>query len=84
MIMESGPNGPDSWFKNLEIEIVEEIGGRKGGGSAVSRVYKVTNKLDNELHYFRLTGYYDSYNGTDWDNGLVEILPQQVTVTKYY
>lgn len=84
MIMESDPNDPDSWFNNLDIEIVEKVGGGEGGGSAASRVYKVTTTVDDEVHYFQLTGFYDSYNGTEWDNELVEVFPHQVVVTKYY
>lgn len=84
MIMESDPDDPVSWFNNLDIEIVKEVGGGEGGGSAVCRVYKVTNKVDDEVHYFQLTGHYESYNGTEWDDGLAEVFPKQVIVTQYF
>jgi hypothetical protein len=84
MIMESDPDDPDSWLESLDIEVVYEIGGREGGGESVVRVYKVTNHIDNEVHYFQLTGCYESYNGTEWDDELVEVFPHQVMVTQYY
>lgn len=48
--------------KELPITVVQNNGGREGGGEAVHMIYKVCDRL------FRLDGSYYSYDGTTWDD----------------
>lgn len=34
--------------------------------------------------YFRQTGHYTSYNGSDWNKKIVEVFPKPVTVIQYF
>lgn len=34
--------------------------------------------------HIRVRGFYESYNGTEWDDGAEFVFPQEVTVTKYF
>lgn len=70
-------------FDNREgfgkAEIVHEQGDTQGGGdySCVVRYFEDHNV------YIQVTGYYSSYNGTDWDSTFTEVLPKQKTITVY-
>jgi hypothetical protein len=62
-----------------ECPIVDECGDREGGGdySMVVRHFK-----DYGV-YIRQTGFYSSYNGTDWNNDFTEVKPTEKTITVY-
>ena len=70
---------------NLNAKLVDKIGGYEGDGKGVDWVFEF---IENEisLGFLRFTGFYDSYtyNGIEWDGIVVEVVPRQVTVTKYF
>lgn len=60
---------------------VEEWGGEDEGSSIG---YTVKFDVDGETIYLKITGYYDSWNGTDWDDGTVRLVkPVERMVTFY-
>lgn len=66
------------WADGNRIDVVHSEGGSEGEGNYAERVFEVQGK------FFRITGYYSSYDGTTWcleDTG--QVYPQQVTVTQY-
>ena len=69
-------------FEGYTITKEARYGGFEGGGDSVWIVFKVTK--DNETQYFRKSGYYDSWNDTEWDSGIELVKPKEVTVIKWY
>lgn len=52
--------------------------GSEGGGENIWVVFKYKNNL------YRLTGYYDSYNGEEWGEGDIEtVISKEKTITVY-
>lgn len=35
------------------------------------------------IRHFKKTGYYSSYDGTDWDGAFVEVFPKTKTITTF-
>jgi hypothetical protein len=69
----------------FRIKLVHEVGGGEGEGETVERVWEVIDTfVDKSLGFAMLTGFYTSYNGTDWDSTLTRVYPRQVTVTQYF
>jgi hypothetical protein len=62
-----------------EVEIVHEEGDTEGGGDH-SEV--VVHFKDHNI-FLRATGFYSSYNGTEWDSDLTEVEPYEKMVTFY-
>jgi len=62
-----------------EAPIVDEEGDTEGGGE-YSMVVRHFKKLDV---YIRQTGFYSSYNGTDWNNDFTAVNPVQKTITVF-
>ena len=81
---QDGPNEPEDIFVGLTVRIVDEQGGNEGGGEHVMRIYEVTTNDSAEIYYFKKTGFYESYNGTEWDSDVVEVFPKEIMVVKYY
>lgn len=52
-------------------ECVDEYGG-EGQGDDYWTVFKIQDR------YFRKNGWYDSYNGSEWDGALEEVFPKEV------
>lgn len=63
------------------VKCVESIGGSEGQGESVRRVYAVS--LEDVTTYVRFTGWYNSYSGTEWDDGCTLVKPIEVTTVKY-
>ncbi|WP_440066391.1 hypothetical protein [Streptosporangium sp. OZ121] len=63
------------------VTVVESIGGGEGDGESTSVAVKVTQ--DGVTRYFRKTGYYGSYGGSDWDGEVRSVWPTTKTVTVY-
>lgn len=70
-------------FDNREgfgkAEIVHEEGDTEGGGdySCVVRYFE-----EHDV-YIQVTGFYSSYEGTDWDNDFQEVKPKEKTITVF-
>jgi hypothetical protein len=59
------------------VTLVENHGGGEGDGEERWIVIKVGDQ------FFEYSGYYSSWDGTEWDNELREVEPYTVEVTKY-
>lgn len=66
----------------ITLSLVDEKGGHEGEGEHVERVFSV-KKHDETLSFIRITGYYSSYNGTDWHYDWTLVYPEEVVVTVY-
>lgn len=64
------------------MELVYQEGGGEGEGDYVERVIEVA--ADGDSAFVACTGFYDSYNGTEWANDWHLVEPRQVTMTKYF
>jgi len=74
----------DPEYKEFEGYIIREeesFGGYEGDGDSIWKVFKVTK--DDEVQYFRTSGYYDSWNGTEWERSIELVDPHEVTVIKW-
>lgn len=67
----------------IHIELVDEEGGHEGGGEHVERVFAI-HKGAEILGYMRVTGFYQSYNGTDYNDDWTLVEPREVLVTHYF
>jgi hypothetical protein len=63
------------------IEEEEQFGG-EGQGDNYFIVVSIKENNSGEKIYVRFNGYYDSWNGTEWD-GWDFVKPIEVTVTKW-
>lgn len=62
-----------------EIEVIHEEGDCEGGGDHSEKVFHFK---DHNV-FIRVTGFYSSYNGTDWENDWTEVSPKEKTITVY-
>jgi hypothetical protein len=63
------------------FEEIDQIGGESEG----SHWHSVKYFKDHDV-YLKVTGYYSSYNGTDFDDGwdsCEQVTPQEKTITVY-
>ncbi len=63
-----------------KIETVYSKGGCEGGGDEAVRVFKF---IDHGGICVKITGYYSSYEGTEWNGDWKEVKPQEKTITVY-
>lgn len=68
--------------EDFGLELVSEIGGYEGAGEHAERVFKYV-KENGEAIYARITGWYSSYEGTEWREKIEEVKPEQKTITVY-
>jgi hypothetical protein len=80
-----GKTDPDDirWsnLHGTRIEVVDEEGDNEGDGTYTQVVFKVTDGDDSALLGY--TGYYDSWNGTQWDLTPNLVEAYEVVVVKY-
>ena len=62
-----------------EYKIVYSKGGNEGGGDTMIRVFEF---VGHDV-FLKATGYYASYNGTDWDGEFTEVRPHEKVITVY-
>jgi hypothetical protein len=65
-----------------KVTIVDAATGGEGAAEHIYMVFKVEFD-DGSVKHYEKTGYYMSYEGSDWDGGFYRVDPKQVTVTKY-
>ena len=67
------------------IECVDSEGGYEGGGEHVERTFAILAAgLKDRLAHFQITGYYESNNGTEFDDEITIVFPRKVIVTQYF
>jgi len=71
-------------YENSEYKFreVEHFGG-EGQGDSMWKVFEIKNKQTNEVVNFRVRGWYNSWNGTEWDGEIEIVKPVEVTVIKW-
>lgn len=69
-------------IEDFELELICGKGGGEGEGEYVDQVYAIRQNTKHRA-YIRVTGCYDSYNGTTWDSEYKQVFPHQVTRTEY-
>lgn len=62
-----------------QIETSHQKGGCEGGGDYAERVFLFK---DHNI-YLKVTGFYSSYHGTDWEYDWTEVFPKEKTITVY-
>lgn len=62
-----------------EIEVVDEKGDCEGGGDYSMKVFH----FKDHNCFIKVTGFYSSYNGTDWDSDWKEVAPKEKLITVY-
>lgn len=73
---------PFSRLPHLDVTIYDQKTGRAGDWATDTYVILlVENKETGEEVYLRKTGYYRSYDGTEWDGPLTVVKPATKTVT---
>lgn len=74
-----GPEDTEIWdtdiFKNFDVAYKEHWGG-ENQGSDYGYIYQLTDKKTKKEHFVKMTGYYQSYVGTDWSEGDVAEVKQ--------
>lgn len=73
----------DDVVDGIYIKIVDSEGGGEGEGDYVHRIWGVF-KGGNTLSHIRVTGYYQSYNGTEYNDDWTLVVPRDVLVTQYF
>ena len=61
--------------KLTNFKMVHSVGGCEGGGENVERILKVTSPSSGNIAYIRATGWYSSYEGTEWDTDVTFMTP---------
>lgn len=61
------------------------VDGEHGGEGSAEHIWQVWSVTDDEgnKQYFQKTGYYASYDGSNWDGSLYEVEPFEKTVTAW-
>lgn len=77
---------PGADLNGLRIDLVYSEGGGEGEGDHVERVFAIKNVDGSIISHFRLTGFYSSNYGTEWDepSEVERVYPRQVMVTQYF
>lgn len=77
----------DAWLNdddrakfNCSVKLLADVGG-EGQGDARQVVYQLS--IGDESVIIADDGYYDSYNGTEWDGRWYVAEPYEVTETRY-
>ena len=71
--------------EGFHLELVNSKGGSEGGGEYVERVMAVFKKgCKKPVAYLRVTGYYESYSGTESNNDWCFVYPREVKVIQYF
>lgn len=79
-------------LEGLTLILVSSEGGSEGDGEQIERTYaiaKVGSKEDgglvaDALSYVEVTGSFDSYNGSEWNDDFYQVIPREVKVIKYF
>jgi hypothetical protein len=64
------------------VSVVDQVGGYEDAGSYMHLIFKVTDTSGKES-YYRKSGTYDSWDGSEWDGPFVEVTPITKTVTTF-
>lgn len=66
----------------IKVQVVDREGGYEGGGEYMHAIFELTHNGE-VLGHVKMTGYYCSWNGSEWYPDLVRVYPHRVEVTVY-
>ena len=68
-------------FENTigKVKEISSVGDKEGGGEYSEKVFY----FEKHNVYLKVTGFYSSYNGTDWNNDWTEVFPKEKLITVY-
>jgi hypothetical protein len=69
----------DGKVENSEFILQQEesYGGYEGAGEEMWLVYSLTSKIDNSVIHFRMNGWYNSWDSSEWE-GIDIVRPVEV------
>lgn len=67
---------------SLTVDLGRTYTGGEGGGEDAELLFRVTED-SGEVRYFLKSGYYYSYDGTNWDGTFRRVTPVEKFVTVY-
>jgi hypothetical protein len=73
--------GPAPVFDGFKLSVETEFGGEGEGDSRWIVIKAVSD--DGTEQFFRMDGYYASYDGSTWDGEFYEVRPREKTITVY-
>ena len=65
------------------VVLVEHLGGHEDDGSYTHLIFRISDGDGETDSYYRKTGSYDSWDGTDWDGPFEEVISKTRTTTSY-
>jgi hypothetical protein len=68
-------------FNGYTIQEIEHFGG-EGQGDEMWKVFSISKDGEKDA-YFRVQGFYNSWNGTEWNYEIDLVQPYEVTVTQW-
>lgn len=68
--------------KEYSFNLLEELGGDEGQGEEVLRIFSI-EKENKTLGYFKVNGYYNSYEGTDYIEKIIPVMPVEVQCIEF-
>jgi hypothetical protein len=76
----------DQSFAGIYVKLVHSEGDREGGGDHSEHIWSVGFNGVPPFAFIKITGFYSSHNGTEWDDlsSAVLVYPRQVMVTQYF
>jgi hypothetical protein len=68
-----------------EFGVAKYVVGETGGEGSAEYIWQVWSVTDGEgnTQFFKKEGYYMSYDGSNWDGSLFEVVPFEKTVTDW-
>lgn len=67
------------------VHVVATGGELNGDGNACDVVLSIVfTPTMQPIAYMQMTGWYDSYNGHEWNPGYTPVFPRAVTIIKYF
>lgn len=64
------------------VRVVDAQPGREGMGEHIYMVFEITD-AKGDVKFYQKTGYYASFDGSNWDGDFSEVEPTEKTMTVY-
>lgn len=73
-------------INGFTLKLVDSVGDAEGEGEHAEKTFALVETINGEIEYAhcQITGYYDSYMGTEWDGVPYPVFPKQIMVTQYF
>lgn len=71
-------------FGNFSLDQIHSQGGNEGGGEYAERVFSILHEGKPTSKLIRITGFYASYYGTEWEREYTFVVGKPITRTEYF